>query len=73
VAALPQLGRSGVAQAFLSSQEFRDWEVGDDFAQLLHRAQPPSAAEVSGWAGGGLDILAIDALMASSAEFQQDG
>jgi hypothetical protein len=73
VAALPQLGRSGVAQQLLSSQEFRDWEVGDDYAQLLHRAQPPSAAEVGEWVGGGLDILAIDALMAASAEFQQNG
>jgi hypothetical protein len=68
---LPQLGRAAVAQAFLSSQEFRDWEVGDDYAQLLRRK--PSAAEVNGWASTALDILTIDTYFAASPEFQQNG
>jgi hypothetical protein len=68
---LLQVGPAGVAQDFLLSQEFRDWEVGDDFTQLLHRA--PSTAEVNNWVGTGLDILTIDALVAGSPEFQQNG
>jgi hypothetical protein len=71
VAALPQLGRAGVAQQFLLSQEFRDWEVGDDFAQLLHRA--PSTAELNAWVGSGIDLLTIDTLFAGSPEFQLNG
>ena len=71
VAALPTLGRSGVAQAFLSSQEYRDWEVGDDYTTLLQRA--PSSDEVNGWAGTGLDILTLDVLFAASGEFQTNG
>jgi hypothetical protein len=73
VGQLPQLGRGGVAQNFLSSLEYRAWEVGDDYALLLHRSQPPSAAEVNGWASSGLDILTIDALVAASPEFQANG
>ena len=70
---LPQLGRAGVAQDFLLSQEFRDWEVGDDYTQLLDRKLPPSAAEVSGWVGAGLDLLTIDTLFAASPEYQTNG
>jgi hypothetical protein len=62
-----------VAHGFLTSQEFRDWEVGDDYAQLLDRTQPPSAAEVNGWVSTGLDILSIDTLIAASAEYQLNG
>jgi hypothetical protein len=65
---LAQSGRSGVAQGFLTSLEYRDDEVGDDYGQLLHRT--PSAAEVNLWATSALDILSIDALMAASPEFQ---
>jgi hypothetical protein len=71
LAMLPQVGRAGIAQAFLESQEFRDWEVGDDYAQLLER--PASAAEVNWWVGTGLDLLTIDATLAGSAEFQMNG
>jgi hypothetical protein len=71
VALLPQLGRAGVAQDFLLSQEFRDRDVGDDYTQLLHRT--PSTAEVNSWVGTGLDILTIDALVAGSPEYQMNG
>jgi hypothetical protein len=70
---LAQTGRSGVAQGFLSSLEYRDDEVGDDYAQLLHRTQPPSAAEVNSWVSSGLDILTMDAFIAASPEFQTNG
>jgi hypothetical protein len=69
----PQLGRTGVAGGFLSSAEFSSDEVVDDYTQLLHRAQPPSAAEVNGWVGSGLDLLTIDAAFAASPEFQISG
>jgi hypothetical protein len=70
---LPQLGRAGVAQAFLLSQEYRADEVSNDYAQLLHRAQPPSDAEVNSWVNSGLDLLTIDTLFAASPEFQLNG
>jgi hypothetical protein len=73
VALLPQLGRAGVVQGFLSAPEFRAWEVGDDYTQLLDRTQPPSAAEVNGWVGSGLDLLTIDTLFATSPEYQANG
>jgi hypothetical protein len=53
---------------FLLSQECRDWEVGDDFTQLLQRT--PSTADVNNRVGTDLDILTIDALFAGSPEFQ---
>ena len=65
---LPTIGRAGVAQGFLSSQEFRGREVGDDYAQLLHRS--PSAGEAAGWVGSGLDLLSIDSAFAGSPEFE---
>jgi hypothetical protein len=68
---LPQVGRGGVAQAFLESQEFRDWEVADDYAQLLNRT--PSPDEVNTWVGSGLDTLTIDAYFAASTEYVQNG
>jgi hypothetical protein len=71
VAQLPQLGRAGVAQKFLLSQEFRADEVSDDYTQLLHRT--PSTAELNGWVNSGKDLLTIDALFAASQEFQVDG
>jgi hypothetical protein len=73
LAVLPQLGRTGVAQAFLSSQEYRYLEVVDDYTQLLDRTQPPGAVEVNGWVGTGLDLLMIDARIASSPEYQTNG
>jgi hypothetical protein len=73
VAALPPFGRARVAQALLVSQEYRAWEVGDDFAQLLHRTVPPSPAEINNWVGSGMDILNMDAAFAGPLEFQLDG
>jgi hypothetical protein len=71
LAVLPQRGRAVVVQEFLLSQEFRDWEVNDDYATLLNRT--PSAAEVNATVGSGLDLLTIDTLFAASAEFQLNG
>jgi hypothetical protein len=67
---LPQRGRAGVAQGFLSSAEYRGDEVGNDYSQLLHRS--PSPAEVNGWVVSNLDLLSIDAFFAASQEFQSN-
>jgi hypothetical protein len=40
---------------------------------VLDRTQPASAGEDNGWAGRGLDLLAIDLLFASSPEFHRNG
>jgi hypothetical protein len=71
LAALPAIRRAGVAQAFLTSLEFRADVIGEDYAQLLHRT--PSDAEVNGWLATGLDALSMDLLFASSGEFQANG
>ena len=52
---------------------FRDWEVRDDYANLLHRTQPPSATELNTAVSSGLDILALDIIFAGSQEFQTNG
>lgn len=68
-----QIGRAGLAQEFLFSQEYRGQQVADDYTNLLHRTQPPTASEVSFWASGGLELLALDAVFAGTQEFQQNG
>jgi hypothetical protein len=71
VAQLPQLGRAGLAQDSLLSQEYRADEVNDDYTHLLHRT--PSTAEVNSWVSSGKDLLSIDTLFAASQEFQMEG
>jgi hypothetical protein len=73
VSALPALGRAGVTQDFLKSQEFRQDVIGEDYAGLLHRLQPPAAAEVNGWLATGLDALSLDVVFATSPEYQLNG
>jgi hypothetical protein len=71
VAQLPQLGRAGVAQGFLLSQEYRADEVGEDYTWYLHRTG--SSADINSWVNSGKDLVTIDALFAGSVEFQQNG
>jgi len=71
VAKLPQLGRAGVAQVFLLSQEYRAGEVGEDYTWFLHRTG--STADINSWVNSGKDILTIDILFAGSTEFQANG
>jgi hypothetical protein len=97
VAALPALGRAGVAQALLSSAEYRtlavrglyftdptqgssgalpsipaQW-VGSTLPDMLHRSAAPAAAEVQGWVNSGMDLLSIEASIALSDEFFNNG
>jgi len=71
VAKLPQLGRTGVAQGFLLSQEYRADEVSDDYTWFLHRTG--SSADIKSWVNSGKDFLTIDAIFAGSSEFQMNG
>jgi hypothetical protein len=83
VAALPMLGRAGVAMGFVNSTESRTGEVrtfyGDPtlsplpyqpyLPNLLHRSAPPSAGEVNGWVASGFDFLSLEVFFAASPEF----
>ena len=85
--ALPSLGRSGVAQEFLGSSEFRSSAVRTFYGDrslvplpaqpflpvLLHRGSSPAASEVAGWVGGPLDLFGLEAGFAGSAEFFNQG
>jgi hypothetical protein len=88
VNALPQLGRSGVAAAFLGSGEFRSDLVLSLYKGLgslpgttlfalvpdmLHRHMAPGGGEISGWANSTLDFLSIEIQLAASSEYLQDG
>jgi hypothetical protein len=84
---LSQLGRAAVANAILTSGEFR----GDVVTQLygatpapavsvvsllpplLHRAVPPAASEVNGWVSLNLDALTLETDFASGTEFFLNG
>jgi hypothetical protein len=73
VAQLQQIGRAGLAREFLFSQEYRGLQVADDYAHLLRRSAPPTSSEVNYWTGSGLDLLTLDAVFATTQEFQQNG
>ncbi len=79
-------GSAGLAvatQAFVNSVEFRGAQLrvmyGSNTASLiptpdlLKRAAPVSAGEVSGWANSGLDLLTMTAYLLSSGEFAANG
>jgi hypothetical protein len=83
VSVVPSLGRSGVANAFLRSGEFR-FDVVEElygftyaptqsvvslFADLLHRSSAPTTAEIDGWVNSGLDIYTMEISIAGSSEF----
>jgi hypothetical protein len=81
--ALGRLGRSAVAQDFVSSAEFRTAAVatfyGDPnlqplpfqpfFPNLLHRPAPPADSEIAGWVNANLDLLDLEIALAQSQEY----
>jgi hypothetical protein len=73
LSALPGLGRAGAALVIEESAEFRGEKTALLYFTLLDRSAPPSAAEVAGWVNSGLDFLSIEATMASSPEYFQNG
>ncbi|HEV3079110.1 MAG TPA: hypothetical protein VGY66_05000 [Gemmataceae bacterium] len=60
------LGLAGIANAFLTSQEYRADNVTADFATFLHR--PPSPPEISAFVAMPTDLLGIEAAILSSQE-----
>ena len=66
---VPQVGRAGVVNDLLGTQEYRGLVVRQDYAALLERFFPPSPAEVAGWVGLGLDQLTLAASLSASSEF----
>jgi hypothetical protein len=84
---LPQLGRAAVANAILTSGEFRGDVVKQLYGAtaapavsvlsllppLLHRAVPPAASEVNGWVSLNLDIMTMQTDFASGTEFFLNG
>jgi hypothetical protein len=71
VSALPSLGRSGVINGFLTSQEFRAKSVTQFFMTLLHRS--PTSSELSELVNSTQDLLTIEIGIASLAEYFTDG
>jgi hypothetical protein len=69
--ALPALGRAGVAQAFLSSAEYRLDAVESDYGALLHR--PAEPAGLAAWSSSGLDLYFLRVGIESSDEFYVNG
>ncbi len=72
---LPSLGRSGVANGFVQSTEYRTREVTNLFFDVLKRtaANAPSAADVAFQVNTGLDLLSLRIAFVGSAEFFVNG
>jgi len=60
------VGLAGIANEFLSAQEYRADNVNMDFASFLHR--PPLASETSTFVNMQTDLLGIEAAILSSPE-----
>jgi hypothetical protein len=60
------LGLTGIANAFLTSQEYRGDNVNADFQLFLHRS--PSPTEISAFVNMPADLLGIEAAILSSQE-----
>lgn len=73
VATLPGQGRAGVANAFLTSAEYRGIFVRQFYTDLLRRGTQPSNNEVGIHVGSGSDLLSLMVLFAGSNEFQTNG
>jgi len=79
---VPSEGNVAVASAFVSSLEYRSFEVqqlygfspaptqslANQLPNLLHRQLAPTAGEIIGWVGSPLDILSIQVAIATSPE-----
>jgi hypothetical protein len=70
--ALPS-GRAAVAFGFLGSAEYRTDVVTDLYGTLLDRPTMPTASDVAAWVNSGMDMLAMEAAFASTAEYFQNG
>jgi hypothetical protein len=69
VAALPSIGRGGIATAFLNSFEYRTIIVTGYYSSVLRRTSAPSAMEVQFWVVSGIDLLSMKIDFEASPEF----
>jgi streptogramin lyase len=73
VGKLTSLGRSGVANAILSSCEARSDLVLGLYVTLLHRKNSPTTAEIDSWVNSPFDLLSTEAQMTGSPEYFTNG
>jgi hypothetical protein len=83
LAIAPGLGLTGMAQGFVSSSEFRSYQVAAYYGagdvgvvyapDLLKRPVGPPAAEISAWIAAGRTLRIIELEILSSYEFAVDG
>jgi hypothetical protein len=71
VSILPQVGRQGVALAFLESAEFRTRLFQEYYNALLHR--PADTPGLNAWVASGLDASNVRVGFESSPEFFSNG
>ncbi len=64
---LSDVGRDGVAMAFLHSTEYRTQQVQSFYTAILGRTGSP--AEVASWVDGDLDLTSMRIAFEASAEF----
>jgi Domain of unknown function (DUF4214) len=64
------LGLAGIANGFLTSQEFRSDNVNTDFASFIH--SPPSATQLTNFVGLPTDLLGIEAAILSTQQCFND-
>jgi hypothetical protein len=67
------LARAAVAFDFLTSTEYRTTVIQSYYGTLLHRASPPSKAEMAGWLASGLDLTRLRLGFEISQEFFLNG
>lgn len=66
LAALPALGREGVAGLLLRSQEYRTLQIGEYLAELT--GQPAAPEDAAAWAASPFDLLTVRAFLHQAAE-----
>ena len=66
---LATVGRTGVANAFLTSVEYRFDTIKTYYSTILRRGPAPTGKEVMGWVNTGADLLSIQIAMEASVEF----
>ena len=65
------LGLAGIANGFLTSQEYRGDSVSGDIAAFLHR--PATATEVGNFIATQTDLLGLEAAVLSTQEYFTNG
>jgi len=71
---LTQTTRTSMANAVLTSTEFRDYLITSQlYKRTLHRVTPPTSGEVAAWSNSGLPYTKLQTAFASTTEFYTNG